>query len=239
MHYYYITGASKGLGKALAEHALQDENARVIGISRSNSIEHQHYRHVQLDLSNTDAVADFKFENHADATRIVLINNAGTIGQVKYVGRMNTEIIVSEYNTNLISPTILCHLFIEAYQESNAEKMILNVSSGAGKSPIDGWGTYCASKAGLDLFSRVAAKEQSIENNNPVRIWAVAPGIVDTDMQKTIRSSEVADFSRLEDFVDYKESGKLADAASVAAKYFQIIESPEKFEEVLCSVRDF
>jgi benzil reductase ((S)-benzoin forming) len=237
--YYYITGSSKGLGKALAEHALQSENTHVTGIARSNSIQHENYKHIQLDLSDTTAVANFQFEVPSDANRIVLINNAGAIGEIKYAGRMDTDTIVSDYNVNLVSPSILCHLFIKATQEFNGEKMILNVSSGAGKSPIDGWGTYCASKAGIDLFSRVAAKEQNLQNANGVKIWSVAPGIVDTDMQVGIRSAEVVDFSRVDEFVDYKESGKLADAKSVAAKYFQIIESPDQFPEVLCSVRDF
>ena len=65
-------------------------------------------------------------------------------------------------------------------------KRILNISSGAGRNPYEGWGAYCTTKAGLDHFSRVVAMEQANEQY-PVEIVSIAPGIIDTDMQATIR----------------------------------------------------
>ena len=53
---YIITGASKGIGKAIAEKLLKDENNQVVGVQRTNSISHPNYRHQPLDFSDIDAV---------------------------------------------------------------------------------------------------------------------------------------------------------------------------------------
>ena len=74
MNYYYISGSSKGLGKAISELLLEDENQAVTGIARSASIEHPRYTHLLLDLSDPAAVKDMNFEPHPDASKIVLIN---------------------------------------------------------------------------------------------------------------------------------------------------------------------
>jgi benzil reductase ((S)-benzoin forming) len=238
MNYYYITGASKGIGKALVEHLLQDPSNKVIGISRSRDMEHANYEHMSLDLSNIDEVSTFRFMPHHDAKRLVLINNAGALGAVKPVGRLSAHPIAYTYNLNLVAPSVLIDNFIHAYASFPAEKIIVNVSSGAGKYPIDGWSVYCASKAGLDMFSRVVSEEQKI-NKGDFRIFSIAPGVVDTGMQEQIRSADKVDFSRIEDFINYKTSGQLSDPKLVADKFFRILARAGSIEETVISVRDF
>jgi benzil reductase ((S)-benzoin forming) len=238
MNYYYITGTSRGLGKSLVERLLRTPNNVVIGISRTPGPEHKNYTHFHVDLADPEMVKAFHFPPHHDAKRVVLINNAGVVGQIKTTGRMISDAIIRNYNVNLIAPTLLMNSFMEAYKESNAEKIIVGMSSGAAKNPIGGWGPYCASKAGLDMFSRVAAEEQKSVPGYKFKIMSIAPGIVDTLMQEEIRSSSVEDFSRLNDFINYKIENQLAQPDLIASKYIYIIEHAAKFPEVVFSVKD-
>lgn len=238
MHYYYITGASKGIGKALVEHLLKEPYNKVTGISRSREIEHPNYEHIGMDLSNIEEVSAFHFLPHHDAEKIVLINNAGALGAVKPAGKLTAHSIAYTYNLNLVAPSILINNFIHAYSPYNGEKLIVNVSSGAGKYPIDGWSIYCASKAGLDMYSRVVADEQKL-NKGGFKILSIAPGVVDTAMQAEIRNADKTDFSRIEDFINYKSTGQLSDPKLVADKFFRILARAASIDETVISVRDF
>lgn len=80
-NYYYITGTSRGIGSALADLLLQNNNNFVFGISRTCSINHSNYKHIFLDLSDIHSVNNFSFEEHDSASMIVLINNSGMIGE--------------------------------------------------------------------------------------------------------------------------------------------------------------
>ena len=168
----------------------------------------------------------------------MLINNAGTLGEVKYLGDTDDASIVSLVNLNVTAPTLLMNAFIRQYQSLSAEKMIVNVSSGAGKYPIDGWSGYCASKAALDMVSRVAALE-SEKRASGFRVYALAPGVVNTSMQAEVRDADVTDFSTREKFIKYHEDRVLDDPAATAKKFFQLINHPEQFGDVLQDVREF
>ena len=52
MKHFFITGTSRGIGKALAETLLENDNNEVTGISRTRSIKHPNYKHITTDLSN-------------------------------------------------------------------------------------------------------------------------------------------------------------------------------------------
>lgn len=241
MDYYFITGTSRGIGRALVEKVLEDDAARVIGFSRSPSVSHSHYTHIEVDLTDIDALlsqVDSYFTTLEEAQRIVLINNAGTLGDIKYLGDAAPASVVALFNLNVIAPTLLMNAFLQQYRSVEAEKLIINVSSGAGKYPIDGWSGYCASKAALDMVSQVADLEGKKRNHN-VRVYALAPGVVDTDMQAHIRDTDVADFSSLEKFKNYHAKSALNDPVATADKFFQLIRQPEQFEEVLQDVREF
>ena len=126
MNYYYITGASRGIGKAIAEALLKNENNVVHGISRNHHIDHPNYERHTLDLSNPDHAASFNFETHRDAGTIVLINNAGDVGELVKLGGLDNTKIVKDYNLNLVSPSILINNFIQVYRDHAAAKQIIN-----------------------------------------------------------------------------------------------------------------
>ncbi len=233
---FYITGTSSGIGKALAEQALQIEDSMVYGFSRSCSIEHPNYKHTAIDLSNTQEVLNTNFEKHSDAYKIVLINNAGIIGDVKPIGELNNESIVKVFNLNTICPAILTNKFIQCYKNSDVQMVIINISSGAGRHSIESWGTYCASKAAVDMFSQVHQAESGFDNPK-LRIFSIAPGIVDTNMQQQVRSVDSKDFPHLEKFIGYKTKGQLTSTEVVAKKILDVVDKPENYRDVLLDVR--
>ena len=246
MNYYYITGTSRGIGKAFAEYLLEDPSNHVIGMSREKTIEHPNYRHFFLDLTDMKAVADFKFELHSHPKKIYLINNAGALGAIRPIGKLTPEAIINSYTLNLIDPSFLTNAFIACYYTTDTEKIILNISSGAGKNPIDGWAVYCASKAGIDMFSRVVDAEQKVRAQHAqesihkgFKIYSIAPGVVNTQMQTEIRSAAKEDFSRVEDFKNYKETDQLADPKNISRKYFKILADLGSIKDVLSSVKDY
>lgn len=238
MNHYFITGTSRGIGKAIAEQLLLDANNFVTGLSRSSSIVHERYTHVEIDLSDLGKVSAFNFPVLEQAKKIALVNNAGAIGEVHYAGKMVDDEVVRAYNVNLVAPSLLTNSFLNTYVSHSAQQIIINVSSGAGKNAIDGWSVYCATKAGLDMFTKVVAEEVKLSGKKNVFIFSVAPGIVDTAMQDQIRSADVSDFSQIQRFIEYKKSDQLAQPDVVAGKYLAILGLPEKFKDVVFSVKD-
>lgn len=122
MNYYYITGTSRGIGKAIAEKLLQDDTNIVIGISRSSSISHKNYTHIHLDLSDLEKAKALQFEKHNQAKRLCLINNSGAIGAIQTLGTIDNADLINTLNINLLAPSILMNNFMKAYYLQQAEK---------------------------------------------------------------------------------------------------------------------
>lgn len=241
MNYYIITGASKGIGKAIAEELLKDENNYVVGVSRTNSLKHPNYRYQPLDFSDIEAVEhnlQKVFLSYKDAERLVLINNAGVLGDIGYVGEnMPNERFEFVFDVNVIVPAMLMNTFLQTYQQSTCEKVIVNISSGAAQYPIDGWASYCASKAALDMLSQTIQQEQNVRGSG-VKVYALSPGVVDTTMQEHIREADEQQFSNIQRFRDYKDKGELASPEAVGKKIVQFLYHTDRYNDVLVSVRD-
>ncbi len=224
----FITGTSSGIGKALAEHSL-DKGNLVSGLSRTQSIIHKKYTHYAIDLSNIRAVEKFEFPDTSEK-KVVLVNNAGTLGEIKYVGELSNQSIYEAYCLNLITPSILMNSFIKKY--ANLEVIIINISSGAGKNAYDGWGEYCSTKAGLDMFTSVIAREQKLKKSSKVRVFSVSPGIVETNMQAQIRKADFSNFSMRLKFEEYYSKGVNKTPEKSASELYKIIINPGKYPEL-------
>ncbi|UTW67932.1 SDR family NAD(P)-dependent oxidoreductase [bacterium SCSIO 12643] len=237
MNYYFITGTSSGIGKALTEALLKNNHTKVYGMSRRQDAVSGSYVPISIDLSKSDEIEAFQFPELADAERIVLINNAGQIGDIKPVGNVVNQAIADLFTVNVTAPGILMNKFIQAYGELPVQKTVLNVSSGAGKNAIEGWAAYCGSKAAIDLFSLTVFEEQK-RATHPTQIYSIAPGVVDTQMQAEIRNSNETDFSRHTHFVNLKKNNELTSPDEVAEKYIYILNHTEKFPDCIFSLRD-
>lgn len=236
MTIFYITGTSSGIGKAIAEQALQIEDSIVYGFARTCSIDSPNYKHSSVDLSNIEEILSISFEKHLNAYKVVLINNAGILGDVKPIGMQTNESIVKVFNINTICPAILSNKFIQTYNGKDISMVIVNVSSGAARHPIESWAPYCASKAAIDMFSQVQQAENGYDSKN-LKIFSIAPGIVDTNMQQQVRASNPQDFPHLEKFIGYKTKGQLISADLTAKKILEVVNKPENHQNVLLDVR--
>lgn len=232
----YITGTSSGIGKSLAIKFL-NEGHQVIGISRRCQINQSNYEHIYLDLSDVKAVSEFDFYTNIE-NDVVLINNAGIVGPIKPIGQQIEIDIIDLNNVNVISPQIFCNKFIHKFQPLNNNYQIINISSGAGKHAIDAWATYCASKSAMDLFSETIAQELKERQFNNWHVFSIAPGVVDTNMQKQIRQSNTSDFLLKQKFIDLKNNNELSTPELVANQLFNVVENPIKPENTIFSLRD-
>jgi len=150
----FITGTSSGIGKALAEYLLEDETNYVIGMSRRCTLSHPRYEHIEADLSDMDFVADFAFKTFDDAESYALVNNAGLLGELGHVGKLDNRYLIKGFHVNVTAPAVLMNTFIRQFRDFKGKKVILNTSSGAARHAVTSWGMYCGTKAGLEMYTR-------------------------------------------------------------------------------------
>lgn len=233
-HVFIVTGASRGIGAALARQCAGEENL-VITTSRSpvtglkdfftkHNTDHQH---IAANLSDTGKVMEFAEKvfgliREDSTASLVLINNAGMLEPVAPAGQGDEQMVASHIQLNLAAPMLLTSALIRKTRDWDIPKTILNISSGAAFNPYYGWSSYSSSKAGLAMFTRVVAIEQE-EAKNPVRILAIGPGVVDTQMQDIIRSKKHEEFMMLDKFIELKEKGLLQDPDNVAERLMKVL----------------
>lgn len=136
-----------------------------------------------------------------------VVNNAGVVEPIAAVADSDPAAWARNLAVNLLAPMQLIQTTLPYLRQSQGR--VINVSSGAAVNPISGWAAYCAAKAGLNHFTRVLAKEEPM-----VTVLAVRPGIVDTEMQATIRREGEKGMRGDEHgrFVRYHEEGALLPA---------------------------
>jgi benzil reductase ((S)-benzoin forming) len=139
---------------------------------------------------------------------------------------------------NLTAAAVLSNKFLKQTQTLNCPKTIVNISSGAGRNPYDGWATYCSTKAGLDMFSMSVAKELNLNGNSATRIFSIAPGVIDTQMQEEIRNTEEAKFSSVQRFKNLHEDNQLLSAEFVAKKIVHFLSVRDQFSDVCLDIRN-
>lgn len=227
MRGFIITGTSSGLGSELCKLLLEDDNNYILGISRSQKIEHPNYTHLRLDLNDIAEIENLELPEWKKAEQITLIHNAGWIGPIQKMGNQNLGSIAASYLINLVAPAVLSNQFINYYKSHKAQKTILSISSGAAHSPIAGWSTYCSSKAGLDMLSDCINTE-----HKDILSISIAPGKVDTPMQNDIRFADENEFPRLKEFKSYHQKGELSDPKEIASKYITVLYNPLEYKHI-------
>lgn len=241
-----VTGASRGLGEALAS-GLISQGVPLITLARqkNTSLEQQTAEldtpliQLQADLSDPDAVQQASEQIITlipdDATHCILINNAGTVEPISNTAQLSDAKAISAALTlNITSLMVMCSALLRASIPSDADRRILNISSGAGRSPVAGWGVYCATKAAVDLYTRVLAQEHP-----GIRAVSLAPGVIDTGMQKTIRSSDIQSFPNVGRFEDMHRQGQLASPEDTARHIIQYIDRDDFGTTVLDDIRNY
>lgn len=234
-----ITGASKGIGRQLVSQFNQT-GAIVYGMARTNPEKMDSMFEVDLaDTARAIAILEGVLKQHKEeASSITLINNAGMVEPIGLVGALDAQQIEQAIKVNLTAPIHLMNTFIDTLKDFKGTKKILNISSGAGRKEYEGWGIYCTTKAGLDHFSRVVAVEQK-KASYPTGIVSIAPGIIDTGMQETIRASTEKKFPHLKRFEALKRQGQLSSAHETAEKLVQFVNETDFLTtETIADIRE-
>ena len=227
-----ITGSSKGIGKELSL-LLLEKGYTVFGYSRTNSIRHKNFHFNQIDLSSIQNLESINLPKLDEDEHICLINNAGEIGEIDKFGNKKTNDIINEFNLNTVAPSILSNSFIRSYQDQSNHPIIINISSGAALRPIESWGTYCQSKAALDMLTKIINQE-----HNYIKAYSIYPGVVDTEMQKKIRDTDIEKFALKDVFVEYFRNNELVDPKIISKKIFYILSNLDLFGDNMISLRD-
>ncbi len=228
-----VTGASRGLGAAIAERLLSPTR-RLVCVARSPNdalaaraqamqAPLDYLRHDLADPYDTETLAGAfatLLRRHQDARRFVLVNNAGVVEPIGPIESLRGEAIATSLQVNLASLMRLTAAFLEATDDAAGERRILSISSGAARHPIAGWASYCATKAAVDMFTRCIVDEQA-RRANPARACALAPGVLDTQMQSTIRAAE---FPSIDRFRRLKDEGGLVAPEDAAARIVAYLE---------------
>ena len=219
----WISGASSGIGKALVDNVPWD-GARVIDISRRGA---PGAEHVEADLSDPaswSTVAE-SFRRELDGfsgARVVFVHAAGSVQPIGFAGEVDTEAYTSNVLLNSAAGQVLGHSFLAAVKDVEAERYLVMLSSGAASLVGAGWSSYGAGKAALDQWVRDVGAEQ--DHRGGVHVVAVAPGVVETDMQQQIRETDPEDFPKRDKFIELYESGQLSDADEVAGSMWALLQ---------------
>lgn len=241
MKLFIITGTTKGLGYSLAQKALE-EGHMVISISRKSSIKHPHFFPVKHDLTSSKGL-----EKKIDSllvklklkklNSVVLINNAAIIDPIGPVTDFSLEEINDHMQVNLIAPVFLTGIIINKLRKHKCPQTYVVINSGAGMHPIQGWSLYCSGKSALRMFTHCLNSDYQMEKN--YRFINFYPGVMDTQMQSTIRKQSAKKFHRVNEFKDLKTQNRLLSPDKVASALMEILAQPDTINKSDYDVRDF
>lgn len=249
MELVILTGASRGLGRALAEQLLApgrllltierrpDAALPALAAQRSGALEQW-----ALDLAHGIGAAArleaWLRKQDASAFRAAtLINNAGLLGRVGPIQASEAEAIAAALRVGLEAPALLASAFLRATEHWQVPRKVLNISSGAGRRAIAGWSVYCAAKAGLDHLSRAMADDEA-RRPNGAKVVSLAPGVIDTDMQAELRAADATGFPDQPRFREMKASGQLASPGEAAARVLAYLARPDFGARPVDDLRD-
>lgn len=219
-----ISGASSGIGRALAE-SVPFESARVIDISRRGGAG---VEHVKADLADASGwrIAAALFEKEVAGfagERVVFVHCAGSLEPIGYAGEVDPEAYARQVLLNSAAPQVLGDAFLRAARGTSAACVVLMISSGAAHTIYEGWTAYCAGKAAVDQWVRTAGAEQA-RRGNRCRVIAVAPGIVETAMQEQIRQVSAGAFPEVKRFRQLHREGALRTPREVALDLWALLD---------------
>ncbi|MCU7369683.1 SDR family NAD(P)-dependent oxidoreductase [Paucibacter sp. O1-1] len=244
MKLYIITGASRGMGEAIARQLISPEHL-VIGISRRRSASlaaGPGLEQWEQDLAEPLDAAErlqawLAVQDPARFSHAALINNAGVITPPGPIDAVPLAELSSALRVGLETTLLLSSAFLRATRHWTADKRLLNISSGLGRRAMAGSAPYCAAKAGMDNLSRAIALDEAGREHG-ARIVSLAPGIIDTEMQSQLRAGDPAAFPDQPRFAAFKTEGQLDSPEAAAAKVLRYLARADFGETVLADVRD-
>jgi NAD(P)-dependent dehydrogenase (short-subunit alcohol dehydrogenase family) len=240
-----VTGASRGLGHAIARQLLA-RGERVLTLQRRPDptlvgpagLLEQWACDLAAPADAAARLADWIAAlPRADVAALTLINNAAGLSRLAPLGEIDAADLASALRVGLEAPLLLSAAFLRASADLGVPRKLLNISSGLGRRAMAGSASYCAAKAGLDHFSRAVALEEAARPNG-ARIVALAPGVIDTDMQVQLRGADPAAFAERDSFLALKTQGRLDSPEAAAAKVLAYLDRADFGRNPVADVRD-
>ena len=191
-----ITGASRGLGLALARRLAEDGWTLIIDARGEDALEntraelskHTHVIAIPGDVADSGHRAEISEAANEAGGADALVNNASILGPSPQPDLLDYPLDVLEevYRNNVISPLALIQ---DLSTELKPQARIINVTSDAATEPYEGWGGYGSSKAALEQLSNILAAE-----NPGLRVYRVDPGDMRTQMhQEAFPDEDISD----------------------------------------------
>ncbi len=185
-----ITGASKGIGAAIAKHFAAEGAKVVINYASSKEDADRVVKAitdngglaiaVKGDISKVDEVVNlFNETKNAFASLDILVNNAG-IYLYEPIEQVSAETFHSQFNINVLGSILAIQESLKLFGENGGN--IINISSGASNTPLPTGSMYSATKTALDAITIALSKEFQSRN---IRINSILPGVVETEGSQT------------------------------------------------------
>ena len=233
-HLFILTGASRGMGLAMARRPSDDlaRHAESAGAGLTQW---------SVDLADSAPVADrlsawlgkFDVGQFASAN---LINNAGVIPAIGPLRDADGLDLAHALRVGLEAPMQLTAAFLHATRAWPGVRKVLNISSGLGRRAMASQAAYCAAKAGMDHFTRCLALDEALVPNG-AKVCSLAPGVIDTDMQVQLRGADAAAFPDRGSFEQLKRGGQLTSADDAARRVLAFLARADFGAEPVADVR--
>ena len=245
MHLTILTGASRGLGAAMAEQLLK-QGHRLLTISRHVAdlwvVQGADLEQWPMDLTDPGPAAArleawLRAQAALSPVSVTLINNAAMVSPPGPLSNTTDHDLSQALRVGLEAPLLLSAAFLRATAGWTVPRRVLFISSGLGRRAMAGAATYCATKAGLDHLARALALEEAAQAHG-ARVVSLAPGVIDTDMQVQLRSADPALFPERDRFVALQTAGQLDSPAQAATKVLAYLGRSDFGAQPVADVRD-
>ena len=247
-HLTILTGASRGMGLAMAQQLLRpgqhllclsrQTNAGLTAQAAANNVPLEQWAQ---DLSSTEAAATrlrtwLQAQPPSRFASATLINNAGVIPPIAPLSTSAPADLAQALRVGLEAPLLLCAAFLGATDGWPMPRKVLNISSGLGRRAMASQAPYCAAKAGMDHFTRCMALDEASKAHG-AKVCSLAPGVIDTDMQTQLRSADTARFPDAPNFAHLNTAGQLTSATDAAARVLAWLARADFGDDPVADVR--
>ncbi|MEZ2337958.1 SDR family NAD(P)-dependent oxidoreductase [Mucilaginibacter sp. RCC_168] len=214
-----VTGASKGIGAAIAKHFAAAGAKIVVNYATSKEGADKVVKEI-TDNGGTAIAVQANVSNEADVTRLfeetkktfgaldVLVNNAVAQGYAP-IEQISVEAFHQSFNVNVLGPILTIQAALKLFGDKGGN--IINISSGASKYPLPNASLYSSTKAALDAFTIALSKELGVKN---VRINSILPGATDTEGAANAGVTPGSDYEKM--FVEKTPLGRRGQPADIA-----------------------